>query len=132
MKIAIFHLHNDTANEFAKAHTVLKDFIKTCLVNRIDIITGDAHQSANLMHKHQRPHFLLSNFAHALRQMLAVYNDISGEEGINALLETSSRALDLRASYLSYKYQYDAVNRNEMEPEDIQQRKRALQISILC
>ena len=73
------------------------------------------------MHKHQHfPHFLLSNFAHVLRQMLAVYNDIPGEEGINAFLETSSRALDLRASYLNYKYQYDAVNKNEMELEDIQ------------
>ena len=122
VKIAIFHLHNDTAKEFAKAHTVLKDFIKICLINRIDIVTGDTNQSANLMHKHQHfPHFLLSNFAHVLRQMLAVYNDISGEEGINAFLETSSRALDLRASYLNDKYQYDAVNRNEMELEDIQQ-----------
>ena len=73
------------------------------------------------MHKNQHfPHFLLSNFAHVLRQLLAVYNDISGEEGINALLESSSRALGLRASYLNYKYQYDAVNRNEMELEDIQ------------
>ena len=28
VKIASFHLHNETAKEYAKAHTILKDFIK--------------------------------------------------------------------------------------------------------
>ena len=121
VKIAVFHVHNEVAKEYAKAHTILKDFIKTCLINRMDVITGDANQSANLMHKHQHfPHYLLSNFAQVLRQLLANYNEISGDQGIHAFLESSSRALDLRASFLHYKTQYDAWQREEMKLEDFQ------------
>ena len=101
VKIAVFHLQNEVSKEYAyKAHTILKDFIKTCMINWIDVLTGDANQSANMMHKHQQfPHYTLSNFTQALRQILANYNDISGDNGINAFLESSSRALDVRASW---------------------------------
>ena len=122
IKIAVFHLAHDVAKEFHKSHTILKDFVKTCMINRNDIITGDANQAANQMHTGQTfPHFMLSNFTHVLRQWLQYYSEISETGGINAFVETSSRSLDLRASYLHYKKQIDEINAGERDPGDFEQ-----------